>query len=428
MSADTDNSDDDGSQMSDDNSGKQSDDGNDILSWSTGNEYVSLSDDVHDTSDDDSASVMGENVERPSDSISTPTTSGTHENVDGPDGTVGTGTSNGGTCLDGAGASMAMTTQAATVKDTCGNVSSTRNMMVMTPYNSTAPNENSISNNTEMVEDTKRAALGTNLPCASCGMDMFPSCTNLQLIDLDRYEGLLTPEHFNIMDVVVALRNKERASIDNDTTTHRRNSSPCNVASVDRNESGSHSPPQCDVACVSNNMTNEGTHGNVARTLEPTMLPVPYGHSLGSSVGTASPLAFQYILMSEHARVPTQGTNGSAGFDLYSPYDAVIPPHETVFLPLDIQLQPPPQHYGRTDLRSSLALKGLSSPAGTIDPDYTGPIHMLIRNHNEEEYHVNKHDRIGQVIFERFSVPVPEQVRSFEPTARGSNGFGSTGL
>jgi dUTP pyrophosphatase len=269
-------------------------------------------------------------------------------------------------------------------------------------------NDNNVT--TDVAEDKKRAAIGKKVVH---GFDIFAGlCANEYSSDFTEYEGLLTPEDFNMMDVQIAIRNKEKAAGNNNVTQ-------------------SNDPTSSGVATVtpeSANARNTTVDDNVARQLEPTMRALPYGSSVESSSETEAPLAFEYILMSEHARVPTQATSGSAGFDLYSPCEVTIPPHETVFIDLNIQLKPPFRYYGKVDLRTSMALRGLSSPAGTIDPDYTGPIHMLIRNHTSEEYHVHKHDRIGQVIFQRICIPVPKEVSSFEPTSRGSNRFGSTGL
>ena len=137
---------------------------------------------------------------------------------------------------------------------------------------------------------------------------------------------------------------------------------------------------------------------------------------------------FSYKLLSPDAVCPTQATPGSAAFDVYSPYELCVDPFTTIRVPLDICIIPPKNCYIRTAGRSSLALNhGIFCPADVIDPDYTGPIHMILSNLSFKQYKISRHERIGGIVFERYAVPVPNRVDGFEVTGRGSRGFGSTG-
>ena len=77
------------------------------------------------------------------------------------------------------------------------------------------------------------------------------------------------------------------------------------------------------------------------------------------------------------AKLPTYGTAGAAGADLYAclEEDAVILPGQTRFLPTGIALEVPQGCAGLVYARSGLACKRGLAPAnkvGVVDSDYRG--------------------------------------------------------
>jgi dUTP pyrophosphatase len=143
---------------------------------------------------------------------------------------------------------------------------------------------------------------------------------------------------------------------------------------------------------------------------------------------TESPSTFQYVLLSRDAKVPERATPGSAGYDVYCPREVTIPAFSTVKIPLDLSITPPLGTYIRTAARSSIATKHqIICPADVVDPDYTGCIHMCLTNLSGEQYTVKKHERVGSIVFERYAVPKGVERNELVGTARGANGFGSTG-
>lgn len=80
--------------------------------------------------------------------------------------------------------------------------------------------------------------------------------------------------------------------------------------------------------------------------------------------------------------------------------------------------------------RSGLALKHgitvLNSP-GTIDESYTGEICVILINHSNKVYEINKDDRIAQLVVAPVVLCDVEVVESLKDTQRSSGGFGSTG-
>ena len=145
--------------------------------------------------------------------------------------------------------------------------------------------------------------------------------------------------------------------------------------------------------------------------------------------------------VSENASIPTRGSPGSAGLDLYASDDATIPGygHGCVFT--DLHIAVPEGHYGRIAPRSGLALhKSIDVGAGVIDQDYRGPINVILFNHSPVVFNIQKGHRIAQLIMERISIPrvvnvlkLPEYEAntnnvSNKGESRGSKGFGSTGI
>ena len=132
--------------------------------------------------------------------------------------------------------------------------------------------------------------------------------------------------------------------------------------------------------------------------------------------------------------IPKYETNGSAGMDLYAAVDSeiIINIGEYKLIPTGIIIALPNNVEAQIRPRSGLALKSgitvLNSP-GTIDSDYRGEIGVILINHGEKDFIVKRGMRIAQIIISSFSKIAlkEEELNEFE-TARGSGGFGSTGI
>ena len=129
------------------------------------------------------------------------------------------------------------------------------------------------------------------------------------------------------------------------------------------------------------------------------------------------------------AIVPTRGSDGAVGYDLYSSEDAIVPCQAgRALVGTGITIVLPSSVYGRVAPRSGLAVKHcINVGAGVIDPDYTGEIKVVLFNHGEKDFEIKKGDRIAQLILERYETPPIEEINIVEDTERGSGGFGSTG-
>jgi dUTP pyrophosphatase len=130
----------------------------------------------------------------------------------------------------------------------------------------------------------------------------------------------------------------------------------------------------------------------------------------------------------EDAILPTRGSGGAVGYDLYSIEECNVPPMHRALVGTGIATLLPVGVYGRVAPRSGLAVKhGIQVGAGVVDPDYTGEIKVVIFNHGDKDFEIKKGDRIAQLILERCETPKVEEIGTVQETERGSGGFGSTG-
>ena len=137
---------------------------------------------------------------------------------------------------------------------------------------------------------------------------------------------------------------------------------------------------------------------------------------------------FKIQKLTPDARLPTLATVGSAGYDLYSPVETVVPAQSQILIPTGLAMAIPTGHYGKVASRSSLSLKfGIEVGAGVIDESYRGNVGVLLRNLSNTDYPVLKGDRIAQLILHKISTPSVEEVDELDSTERGTGGFGSTG-
>lgn len=127
--------------------------------------------------------------------------------------------------------------------------------------------------------------------------------------------------------------------------------------------------------------------------------------------------------------IPTRGSNGAVGYDLYSNEDCIIESDNRWLVPTGISVVLPKGVYGRVAPRSGLSVKhGIQVGAGVIDPDYTGEVKVVLFNHGNIEFGIKKGDRIAQLILEKCETPPIVEIDTIEDTDRGSNGFGSSGV
>lgn len=133
-------------------------------------------------------------------------------------------------------------------------------------------------------------------------------------------------------------------------------------------------------------------------------------------------------LLSPHATLPSRATPMSVGYDLSASEDRIIGKGSRLLIPTDIIVCIPPGHYGRIAPRSGLTLKfGIDVGAGVIDPDYRGPVGVILFNHSQNDFVINRGDKIAQLILEKVSMPDVIEIKKVDETVRNDRGFGSSG-
>jgi dUTP pyrophosphatase len=129
--------------------------------------------------------------------------------------------------------------------------------------------------------------------------------------------------------------------------------------------------------------------------------------------------------------LPTYAHPGDAGADLCTAVDVVLPPGERALLPTGIALALPPGYAAFVHPRSGLATRfGVSivNAPGTVDEGYRGEVKVCVVNLDPREPVVlARGDRIAQLVIQRVERAGFREVIELPGSARGADGFGSTG-
>ncbi|CAA0164644.1 dUTP diphosphatase [Tenacibaculum maritimum] len=140
----------------------------------------------------------------------------------------------------------------------------------------------------------------------------------------------------------------------------------------------------------------------------------------------------QIINKSKH-QIPAYETEGSAGMDLRANIEesitlkplerAIIKTGLFIALPVGFEAQVRP----RSGLAAKKGITVLNSP-GTIDADYRGEIGVILVNLSNDNFTIQDGERIAQLIIAKHERITWKQVEALNETARGTGGFGSTGV
>ena len=126
-------------------------------------------------------------------------------------------------------------------------------------------------------------------------------------------------------------------------------------------------------------------------------------------------------------RYAHEGPFGDLAADLYAVSQWTIEPGETVAVATGIALGFPADFGALIEDRSGLALRGITTLAGVIDPGYRGEIKVVMTNLSTAAQVIFRGDRIAQLRIVRRLQASFERVESLDETKRNAGGFGSTG-
>ncbi|MBS6401787.1 MAG: dUTP diphosphatase [Atopobiaceae bacterium] len=130
--------------------------------------------------------------------------------------------------------------------------------------------------------------------------------------------------------------------------------------------------------------------------------------------------------------LPSYAYDGDAGLDLRSNEDVTLEPFERRLVATGLAIAIPDGYAGFVQPRSGLALReGLSmaNTPGLIDAHYRGELKVCAINldpHNP--IHIERGERIAQLVIQKVPVVVLEEVDELDETDRGCGGFGSSGV
>lgn len=127
-------------------------------------------------------------------------------------------------------------------------------------------------------------------------------------------------------------------------------------------------------------------------------------------------------------RYAHSGAFGDLAADLHSVSAWTVQPGETVAIPTGLALAFPAEYGALVEDRSGMALRGLTTLAGVIDPGYRGEIKVVLTNLAPIPHSIFPGDRIAQLRIVRRIEATFEVVETLDETERSSGGFGSTGI
>lgn len=130
------------------------------------------------------------------------------------------------------------------------------------------------------------------------------------------------------------------------------------------------------------------------------------------------------------AKVPSYAHPGDAGLDLYAAEESILKPGNRKLISTGIRVALPPGYEGQIRPKSGLAIKhGISvvNTPGTIDAGYRGVVGVILINHGQEDFQVEKHMKIAQMVINKVEFADIEEVLELDESERGEGGFGSTG-
>jgi len=121
------------------------------------------------------------------------------------------------------------------------------------------------------------------------------------------------------------------------------------------------------------------------------------------------------------------GAFGDLAADVYAAEAVTLEPGKTVAVRTGIAMELPSTHGVLVEDRSGLAVKGITTLAGVIDPGYRGEVKIVMTNLSSVAHLVEVGQRIAQLrIVERIEATF-EETSVVNETVRGEGGFGSTG-
>lgn len=145
-----------------------------------------------------------------------------------------------------------------------------------------------------------------------------------------------------------------------------------------------------------------------------------------------TPVNVHIKLLDPELPAPAYAKPGDAGADLRSRIDFELEPGERALVPTGVAIALPEGYVGLVHPRSGLAAKNgitIVNAPGTVDSGYRGELMVTLLNTDKtKSFHVQRGDRIAQLVIQKYEHATFTVVDELEQTERGSSGFGSSGI
>lgn len=133
------------------------------------------------------------------------------------------------------------------------------------------------------------------------------------------------------------------------------------------------------------------------------------------------------VQLDRGAFMPVRAHDADAGYDIRTPVKFGLLPGQYSTIDTGVHIAIPKGHVGFLKSKSGLNIKNSIVGEGVIDSGYTGSIKVKLYNFGSRNKMFELGDKIIQLVILPVYTPKLRQVDKLDDTARGSNGFGSTG-
>lgn len=144
----------------------------------------------------------------------------------------------------------------------------------------------------------------------------------------------------------------------------------------------------------------------------------------------AGSIAMKVVRLHPDAQIPGYAHVDDSGMDLVAIASQTIAPHQSALVPIGIAIEIPIGTEAQVRPRSGLALNHavtvLNTP-GTVDAGYRGEIKVIMINHGERSFQIEKGMKIAQMVIMPVLRADVQEVAGLSESNRGKGGFGSTG-
>jgi len=147
-------------------------------------------------------------------------------------------------------------------------------------------------------------------------------------------------------------------------------------------------------------------------------------------VGQGEEVRIKVMKLDAAAQLPRYAHTGAFGdlaADLFAVAGVTLDVGATTAVATGVAMEFPSTHGALVEDRSGLAVRGVTTLAGVIDPGYRGEIKVVMTNLSAVAVEIKAGDRIAQLRIVRRIEAEFEEVSELVDALRGAAGFGSTG-